>query len=108
MEAAIEFTVYDNYMPYVNGEGDYSKAVKAFNDEIVSLVKNKQLTFKYGKKNVEILLPIEESQVGNIFEDEWEGVELWCKLPDNIGKFDPDKLLVGKCPSYLSPKRVIC
>ena len=107
MKAAIEFSVYDNYTPYIEGEGDYSKAVEVLNNEIASLVEKKELTFKYGRKNVKILLPIEETQCGNIFDEEWEGIEIWCEIPDNVGKFDPDKLLVGKCPGDFAPKRVL-
>ena len=47
MKAAIEFTVYDNYTPYIEGEVDYSKAVEVLNNEIASLVEKKKLTFKY-------------------------------------------------------------
>ena len=107
MTAAIEFIVYDDYTPYIHGKGDYSKAVEMLNNELSSLVENKQLTFKYGRKNVKILLPIEEVQCGNIFDDEWEGIEIWCEIPDDMGKFNPDKLLVGKCPAWLSPQRIL-
>ena len=107
MRAAIEFTVYDNYMPYIEGEGNYSKAVEVLNSEITSLVERRELAFKYGRSNVKILLPIEETQCGNIFDEEWEGIEIWCEIPDSVGKFDPDKLLVSKCPIGFAPKRVL-
>lgn len=107
MKAAIEFTVYENYMPYVEGEGDYSKAIEVLNKDIASLVEKKQLVFKYGKKNVKILLPIEVTQCGNIFDEEWEGIEIWCEIPNYVKKFDPDMLIVDESPAGFAPKRIL-
>ena len=107
MRAAIEFSIYDDYKQYIDEYGDYSKAISVLNDEISSLVEKNKLTFKYGRKNIKILLPLEECQCGNILDGEWEGVEIWCEIPNYVNKFNPTMLTVGKLPIGFAPKRII-
>lgn len=114
MEAAIEFTVYKCYYglvkPCTDGryEWDYSEALQELNNEVSQLVKKKQLVFKYKNRIVPIRLPIEERDTGNIFEDYWDSVGIWCDIPwVDEDDFDSSYMEVSKCPDDFEPERVL-
>lgn len=126
MKEAICFNIYRNFFkyvtfPYVDKNGklhkkggddpDYSKALKVLNKMVADAIKNKELEFTYKGKRVEIDLPIEERQTGNIFGDYdgnessyWEGVYIYCTLPIEPEDFDPKKLKVKNRPDGFVPE----
>ena len=116
MEAGIEFNVYKNFDQFVKFNGleyDYSVALKELNKLVKELVDNNKLSFTYKKKPVKILLPIDELDCGNIFDKDsycgycWEGVAIFCEIPDDEDNFESEKLKVKKIPDYFEPERVI-
>lgn len=128
MVAGISFTIYRNFFKYVtypyydeNGkfhtkggdDPDYSKALKVLNNIVKDAIKNKELEFTYNGKPVEITLPIEEYQTGNIFDKDsyygycWEGIDICCTLPIKSKDFDSSKLIVEKCPYEFDPESII-
>ena len=115
MEAAISFTIYKDFAKYVISNGwdvDYSQALKELNKYVKELVDNGNLVITYDGKPTEIILPIEEYQCGNIFEDGqypyWEGVEIWCKIPHvKSADFTCDKLSVDRKPACWHPERTV-
>ena len=131
MKAGISFTIYYDFTPYVTfpwvdddgvyhkdggDEPDYSKALEALNKMVKKYVENNELVFKYKGKKVDIILPIEERQCGNIFEAgecgkyaNWEGIDIYCNIPniDNSKDFDSHKLKVSEYPSEFIPYSVI-
>lgn len=115
MVARIEFTVYQDYDQYLTEKNDYDYgvAVKMLNEHLKQLVDAGELTFAYDNKKVKILLPVRESDTGNIFgEDDsdgsfWEGVGIPCNVDCLFSEFDSKKLIVTKCPYYFVPKCVL-
>ena len=71
MIAGIEFTVYRDYSQYLSEENDYEydKALEVLNEQVKKHVENNELTFLYGRKRVNPILPIEMSNTGNIFDE---------------------------------------
>ena len=117
MKAAISFTIYKDFNQFIIMENnkfpDYSKALEILNDIVKELIDKKELVFQYGKKPVGIIFPISLDDCGNIFSKEdymgecWNGVDIWCNIPNvKPEKFDSDKLLVKRCPSYFSPELI--
>lgn len=81
---------------------------------IFSLLDKKELVFQYGKKAVDIILPISLDECGNILSKEhymgecWNDIEIWCDIPNvEPEKFDSDKLLVKRCPSDFSHEKIL-
>ena len=86
MIAGIEFTVYQDYSQYLTEENDYEydKALEVLNEQVKKLVENNELTFMYGRKRVNPILPIKMRDTGNIFDEDdydgpnWEGIRINC------------------------------
>lgn len=116
MKAAISFTIYKDFNQFIIMDGyyiSYTKALEVLNAMVKELVDKKELVFQYGKEPVDIILPISFDDCGNIFSKEdyigecWNGVDIWCNIPNvEPEKFDSDKLLVKRCPSYFSPELI--
>lgn len=119
MKAAISFDVYGDFYSRIKlskdavweDDWDYSDALKHLNEIVAGAVKNKTLTFKYGRRVVKPILPIEEGDYGNIFNEDmwisyWNDVEIWCEIPVKYEDFDWDKFMVDKCPEGFEPRRI--
>lgn len=118
MEAAISFDVYGDFYSRIKptegreweDDWDYSEPLKHLNEMVAEAVKKKQLTFKYGRKLVQPILPIDSSDCGNIFDDDgisyWNDVEIWCNIPVKYEDFDWDKFVVSKCPDGFEPRSI--
>ena len=116
MEAAISFTIYKDFSKYVIsdvwGYVDYSKAIEELNKYVKELVDNGNLVITYDGKPTEIILPIEEYNCGNIFDEEtypfWDDVEIWCKFPYVYpADFICNKLSVDRKPACWHPERTV-
>lgn len=121
MIAKIEFTIYQDYEQYITEGGenceyeyDYSKALAVLNEKLTNLVSHNELVFTYAGKQVDIVLPVEMNDTGNIFgEDDccegacWEGVNISCEIDCDPYDFDSSKLVVDKCPCGYDPKCIL-
>lgn len=115
MIAKIGFTVYQDYEQYLKEENDYdyTEALNALNEHLKDLVDKNELTFLYKGKKVKIILPLDMSNVGNIFGEEdydgpnWDGVDIPCEINIDPRDFDSSKLRVNKCPCYMDPRCIL-
>lgn len=112
MIAGIEFTVYRDYSQYLSEENDYEydKALEVLNEQVKKHVENNELTFLYGRKRVNPILPIEMRNTGNIFDKDdydgpnWEGIRINCEIDIDPAEFDHHKFKANKLPSDFDPK----
>ena len=118
MIAKIRFTIYGNYYEHITPssgeyENDYSHALKFLNAELKELVAKNKLTFLYKNRRVKIILPVEMTDTGNIFDGndciypQWEGVEISCEIDCKPEEFDSSRLNVSKCPNFMCAHCVI-
>lgn len=113
MIARIGFNIYQDYTQYLTEEDDfdYGVALDVLNKELKELVDNNELTFTYEGEKVNIVLPIEMRDTGNIFGENddwinganWNAVDIPCEIDCDPHKFEPSKLRAVKHPYYYEP-----
>lgn len=113
MIAKIGFNIYQDYTQYLTEDDDYDYgvALDVLNKELKELVDNNELTFTYDGKKVNIVLPLEMRNTGNIFgkNDDWinganwNDVDIPCEIDCDPHKFEAGKLRAEKHPCYYEP-----
>jgi hypothetical protein len=115
MIAKIGFNIYQDYTQHLTEDDDYDYgvALDVLNKELKELVDKDELVFTYDGKQVEIVLPVEMHDTGNIFGEEdydgpcWDGVDIPCEIDCDPYDFDSSKLRVKKCPYYFDAKCIL-
>lgn len=115
MIAKIGFNIYQDYTQYLTEDDDcdYDVALDVLNKELKELVDNNKLTFTYDGKKVNIVLPLEMRDTGNIFGENddwmanWNGVDIPCEIDCDPHKFEPSMLRAEKHPCYYEPMCIL-
>lgn len=117
MKVGVSFTIYKDFDQYIvmkdRETPDYTKALQVLNKIIKEMTDRKKLVIQYGKKPIDIILPIKMADCGNIFSKEdylgecWEGVDIWYNIPNvEVEDFNSGKLSVKRCPSYFDVETI--
>lgn len=114
MKVGIGFNIYKDFSKYIENsshedEWSYDEALKYLNILIKKLIKDEKLIFTYKGKKVKILLPIKNTDVGNIFTNDdvdgahWNDITIFCTINCKEDTFKSDELQVDKHPYYFEP-----
>lgn len=107
----VEDPTYNNIVEETSNPSwapDYTKPRKELNRRFREHLKNKDFIIQYKGKDAKIISRIKDDCTGNIFENRWDDVEVWCRL-DSIKKadFNEDDVVVVKSPSGWEPTNIV-
>lgn len=107
----VEDSTYNKIVEKTSKHGwlpDYTKAISELKHCFREHLKNNDFIIQYKGEDAKIISRIKDDCTGNIFEDRWDDVEVWCRL-DGIKKadFNADDVVVVKSPSGWEPTNIV-
>lgn len=86
---------------------DYTDALKLLNKEVKKKIDSGLLVLSYKGKKAKIDFPIRLENTGNIFEDEWNSVEIWASVETEDKYIEHRYIKANVYPANFDPVEIL-